>query len=845
MILFYKKIINKAAILLVIIFLLSPTLYAQLSPDATLEEISPSENDQPSDEAKQKREREAFYVARKAYEDGFYEVALNLFQRFITNFPQSRKIPEADLYIAQCYFQQNKFIAALAQLEKLSSDPKASDLRDAVFYWIGEVHFRGKDERRAISFYQRIIEEFPQSEFLVHAYYSRGWCLFELGRYQEAIKDFERIVNDFPVQPFSREAQFKNLECLYNLENYKELEKQILVFQKKYPKDTTYTSSIHFLLAECKFYLNDYSGAIGQYQIALESSPSQKIIALSQLGLAWCYLKLNNYANAQDLLESLNADDLTDKEKEALVLARANLFTETQNFSAARRVWSELQDIASDVMIKMQAYLGEADALYNLGQYPEAIAVYQEAKEITESLPSELLDKLCYGLAWAFLKNGEFREAITEFQKAASFASDETIKIAALCQVGDTYQDAEDYQKAIQVYDQILKDYPDSFYGDYVQYQLGLALLRSSRYDESVLTFRILLLNFPDSKLKTQAIYSLALGLFQNQDYQGCKKALQDYMPDLQGEVLEVEALYLLATSLYNLGKFPEAMNIFKQVIRKTRDIKIIQKAEYEIADCLYQMGKEREALQRFKVLRDKYPDSTLSPEVTWWLGGYYFRKGNLELSRRYFLTLIRDFPKSGLIADGYYALGLIDQEEDRLDSAIENFKKAMKIGSRDLVAQAGIAIADILTEQDKLDEARVSYQEAIKKSPTLAGLIYPKISRIYEKREDFDQAIRLYRKALSLVSMKEAASLQFRIARVYEKKGDYHQSIEEYLKIPYLYPTDSKLVVKAYLSCAQIYENQRDWLSASDIYLKVASMDVEEAKYAKERLLWIERNQK
>jgi len=242
--------------------------------------------------------------------------------------------------------------------------------------------------------------------------------------------------------------------------------------------------------------------------------------------------------------------------------------------------------------------------------------------------------------------------------------------------------------------------------------------------------------------------------------------------------------------------------------------------------------------------LRAKYPDSALSPEVTWWLGGYYFRKGDLTLSRRYFSSLIRDFSQSGLVADGYYALGLLDQEEGDLDSALENFKKAIRFGSKNIKSQANIAIADILVEQGNPDEAEAVYREAIDDSPALAGLIYPKLSHIYEQRDDFEGAIHLYRQALALASMKEAPKLQFKIARAYENKGDYGQAVEEYLKIPYLYPADSRLVIKAYLSSAQIYENQENWPGALDIYAKVASMDAEEAKYAREKLEWIKRNQ-
>ncbi|MFH1678484.1 MAG: tetratricopeptide repeat protein, partial [Candidatus Omnitrophota bacterium] len=689
---------NKLIVLLIIICFLCPLSYAQPAI----------------------REQEAVYVAKKAYEDGFYEVSLNLFQRFLKNYPESQKAPEVNLYIAQCYFQQEKFIAALARLEKLYSDPAAAALKDTVLYWTGEVHFRGKDFNKASSFYKKILKEFPESGLLIHAYYSLGWCLFESGDFPAATQIFKKIINDSPDGPLAQDAHFKNLECLYNLKNYEALKKEILVFQNKYPVNKTYTSRIHFLLAECSFYLDDYKGAIQEYQTAINDCSDKKIISLSQLGLAWSYLKTNNYIDAGNLLNSINADDLINEAQEGFLLAKANLFIQAQDLQGALEIWLRLQKIAVSLTIKMQAYLGRAETLYNLERYPEAIDVYQEAKNISSGCPSELLDKLYYGLAWAFLKNGQFREAIVEFQKAASLASGEIIKVAALCQVGDTYQDAEEYPQAIQVYNQILKDYPKSFYVDYVQYQLGLVCLRLSRYEDAILAFRTLLLNFPKSKLYPKAIYSLALGFFQKQDYQGSLQALRKYMPDLKNNEIEAESLYLMATSFYNLGNFPEAMNIFKQVIRKTDDIKIIQKAEYEIADCFYQMGNEKEAMGRFKALRSKYSDSALSPEVTWWLGGYYFRKGDLALSRRYFSSLIRDFPKSGLLADGYYALGLLDQEEEKLDSALDNFKKAIESGSRDIKAQANIAIADILIERDEFDEAEAAYREAIKNSPAL-----------------------------------------------------------------------------------------------------------------------------
>jgi predicted negative regulator of RcsB-dependent stress response len=49
------------------------------------------------------KEEEAFYVAQKAFEDGFCDVSLSLLERFQAAYPASQKTAQADLLIGQCY----------------------------------------------------------------------------------------------------------------------------------------------------------------------------------------------------------------------------------------------------------------------------------------------------------------------------------------------------------------------------------------------------------------------------------------------------------------------------------------------------------------------------------------------------------------------------------------------------------------------------------------------------------------------------------------------------------------------------------------------------------------------
>jgi TolA-binding protein len=228
-----------------------------------------------------------------------------------------------------------------------------------------------------------------------------------------------------------------------------------------------------------------------------------------------------------------------------------------------------------------------------------------------------------------------------------------------------------------------------------------------------------------------------------------------------------------------------------------------------------------------------------------WWLGEYYYRHNELNLARRYFSSLIQDFPKSDLIASSFYALGSTYVEESRYEEAIDNFKKVIELGRSDLTGQATIVIADIYARQDKFDLALLTYKDVVKEYPNLTNLIYPKIADIYSKTSDYEQAIDFYRKSLDVVPVRQMADIQFRLAQTLQTQGKLAEAIEEYLKVTYLYTQDSNLVVKSLLRIAGIYEDKENFREALNIYKRIILTNVEEAKYAKERIDWINKYEK
>jgi len=786
-----------------------------------------------------KKEEETLFVAQKAFEDGFYEVSLGLFERYLKDYPNSAKSAEVNLLIGECYFYQNRFLDALTKFEETLKHPQANQIKDALLYWIAEVNFKGNVFGRAAEYYRMVIADYPKSAYAVNAYYSLGWCLFQEAKFQEALKYFKIVEDNFRNDPQVQDATFKMIECLYNLKDYTALKNKLKSCFRAGPKDTARVPYMYFYLAEADYYLNNFTEAIDEYSKVIQGAPDEKTRSLARLGTVWSYLKLKRYKEAENTLYELKREGLDKKSQDTFLLSKAILMSETSRLSEARNIYDELLRRSEDTNIIIQAYLGKAEVLYNLANYSEAISVYQEALgRVSNITPGEIVDKLHYGLAWAFLKEGEFKQAIDEFQKIVKSSEDKIVKIAALCQIGDTYQDSGDYNKAIDTYSQILKDYPDSFYSDYVQYQIGLALLKVYNYDGAALAFQSLKNNYPNSKLLDEVTYSLALTYFQREDYSSSSQVLTKFQREFADSNLRPQAIYLLAVSLYNLGRFLEAIEVFKNIIKQySQNTELIQKVEYEIADCYYQMGQEKEAMNRFKLLRSKYPDSNLTAEVMWWLGEYYYRHNDQVLARRYFSSLIQDFPKSNLVSSAYYALASTYENEGLYSEAIDNFNKVIESDKSDLAATAAIAIADIYARQNKFESAIQVYQEAGAKYANLAHLIDPKIADIYYKNSDYEKALIFYRQSLNEVPAREMANMQFRIAETLEAQGKVPEAIEEYLKVTYLYSDNNDLAVKSLLRVAVIYEGREDFQEAVNIYSRISLMDAEESKYARERI--------
>ncbi len=136
------------------------------------------------------REEADFTFAKKALNDGFYDLAGQRLEAFLRNYPRSSHPYEAHALLGRCYYQQNNYPRALYEFEVVLNASEGSEFQDEALYWTGEIYLRNGDFKKALEFYQRIIDDFASSKYLSYAIYSKGWAYYKLGSFDDAAKCF-------------------------------------------------------------------------------------------------------------------------------------------------------------------------------------------------------------------------------------------------------------------------------------------------------------------------------------------------------------------------------------------------------------------------------------------------------------------------------------------------------------------------------------------------------------------------------------------------------------------------------------------------------------------------------
>ena len=396
------------------------------------------------------------YLAKRAFGDGFYQIALNHFQKYLQDNPQAAT-GETQIYIGRCYLGLNQFSEAVNVFREILDQGPKDNFFAQVTYWMAHTYFKAKDYESALEHFQKIVEHYPKSEFWPQSHYYRASCYYKLNQFKQALEFYKELKKSFPKHELKEESSFRIAQCLYNMKDYSRAHKEFSSFVKKF-SDSVEKNAAFYYLGEIEYNLGNYEQAVKYYMKAAQISPKSKISAYAKYGAGWAYLKLGEYQQALEVFRRLQrSSEFGQALEDSLIFAQARCNASLNNYEKAIQMYEQIIKEFSYSSWYDDAFFWKGEALSALGRYPEAVQIYEEAiakfslkaqtlgkgEDSTiyerEDLSLSLLNNLRYSLGWTYARMKKYAQAITQFNQVFEKSDDRFLKSGALSRIGDIY----------------------------------------------------------------------------------------------------------------------------------------------------------------------------------------------------------------------------------------------------------------------------------------------------------------------------------------------------------------------------------------------------------------------
>lgn len=146
-----------------------------------------------------------------------------------------------------------------------------------------------------------------------------------------------------------------------------------------------------------------------------------------------------------------------------------------------------------------------------------------------------LTDEVQMSLGDAFMEEGDYYRAITEYKKLTFLFPDSKLLPGALYQIGMAYYRGQDYESAAKSFAKVRQTYAASHFCSAAFYE-GLSYRKLGRYAAAALAFERSRLFDATHQDAANAQLGLCLNALETDDVAGCRAELEDFLRSYPGD---------------------------------------------------------------------------------------------------------------------------------------------------------------------------------------------------------------------------------------------------------------------------------------------------------------------
>lgn len=616
-----------------------------------------------------------------------------LMERFVADYPTSRKQNQAYINVAQYYFAQGNYPQALQWFDKVEEGNLSYKDQDQYYFQKGYSFFSSKNKKEAITYLNKVVNS---AEYGSQAKYYLGFMAYEGDDYKQATKYFDEVSGE---EKYKEKLSYYQADMNFKLGNF---QKAIDLGLKAMDKSNAVEKSeLNKIIGESYFNLKQYDKSIPY--LALYKGKKGKWNNTDFYQLGYAHYMQKDYENAISQFNKIIAgkDFVAQNAYYHLGESYLNLDKKQQALNAFKNA----SEMNFDLAIQEDASLNYAKLSYEIGNsYQSTPAVLMAfLKKYPNNANNTEIEKL---LIDSYISSKNYKEALVLLEKNKSPENKLAFQKVTFYRGLELFTDSN-YQEAATLFEKSLDQQKDVKFTARATFWKGETEYVLDDFKNAVLSYKQFqgLAAAKETPEYKNSNYNIAYAYFKLKEYDQAGDYFQNQIDNAKDDKVRLHDSYLrLADCRFVTSKYTSALEAYNKVI----ELKSIDAdyAYFQKAICYGFVSKNDKKIEEINSFLQLYPKSEYRDDALFELGNTYVAEKKQDLAIKTYDKLNSEFVKGSYTSKAILRQGLVYYNADKDEQALTKLKKVAADFPKTPEALEAVATARLIyVDNGKVDE--------------------------------------------------------------------------------------------------------------------------------------------